>query len=175
MDQASGETCSLKSRRSAYVSSRHSGEWSVSRDGKSGRNMHEQGTAERGRHEGKREWVNRRSHGERGESAARRPQGRLCASKPRWIYRTTHSVVRCSRHGAIRHVPKRCRSPAVARSQTVTPLGGILHFKPALARAYFKCKRHPATFISSKFVLFVVMEDRTVLQRRNPCIQQLIN
>jgi len=35
MDQASGETCSLKSRRSAYVSSRHSGEWSVSRDGKS--------------------------------------------------------------------------------------------------------------------------------------------
>lgn len=94
----------------------------IARRRKRERSVREQDTAEEGGHEGGREWADRRSHGERGESAARRPQGRLCASKPWWIYRTTHSVVRCSRHGAIRHVPKRCRSPAVARSQTVTPL-----------------------------------------------------
>lgn len=94
------------------------------------------------RHEGKgltgdgRERADRRSHtGKEVRGAAHRPQGKLCASKPRWIYRTTHSVVRCSRHGAIRHVPKRCRSPAVAVSCRL----------PLLARKLYR--RYGDTFL----------------------------
>lgn len=109
---------------------------------------HERVREDRGmwtRGSGRENGADRRSHtGKEVRGAARRPQGKLCASKPRWIYRTTHSVVRCSRHGAIRHVPKRCRSPghrgvlstaAVARSQTVSPLWrDIPHSKPLFAR-----------------------------------------
>jgi len=86
------------------------------------RSVCEQGMAEKGEDTGIEESGQIGGHMGKEVRVPRRPQGRLCASKPWWIYRTTHSVVRCSRHGAIRHVPKRCRSLAVARSQTVTPL-----------------------------------------------------
>lgn len=41
-----------------------------------------------------------------GHVGLRSSQGKLCAGKPFWIYRTTQSMARYSRHAAIRHAPK---------------------------------------------------------------------
>lgn len=41
-----------------------------------------------------------------GHVGLRSSQEKLCAGKPFWIYRTTQSMARYSRHAAIRHAPK---------------------------------------------------------------------
>lgn len=61
-----------------------------------------------------------------GHVGLRSSQGKLCAGKPFWIYRTTQSMARYSRHAAIRHVPKYCGS------QLSRTIPGILTFLPKL-------------------------------------------